>query len=130
MTRSVRAADLRLKRAYEPPGRNDGRRILVDRLWPRGISHDRARLDLWLQDIAPSAGLRTWWNHDPDRLEEFAHRYETELDTNQALKELRAVIAAHPSVTLLYGAHSPSVNHAAVLARYLQGDQGSDAADE
>lgn len=67
MKHPIRAADVQLKRAYDPPSPQDGKRILVDRLWPRGVSKDDAKLDLWLKDIAPSAALRTWFNHDPDR---------------------------------------------------------------
>jgi uncharacterized protein YeaO (DUF488 family) len=116
---------IRIKRAYDEPAEADGFRVLVDRLWPRGVSKERARLDAWLKDVAPSPGLRTWWNHDPDRLDEFAARYQAELagvpETRQAVAELRAIAAAHTPTTLVYGARDPIVNHARILADYLAG---------
>lgn len=115
-----------VKRVYVDAEPDGGYRVLVDRLWPRGASKILAALDLWLKDIAPSPELRTWWNHDPARLDEFAHRYRSELDSNDAVATLREVIAAHAVVTLVYGARDPQVNHAAVLLDYLAGtDQTS-----
>ncbi|TFC46388.1 DUF488 family protein [Cryobacterium sp. TMT1-21] len=116
-----------IKRVYDEPAESDGVRVLVDRLWPRGVSKEHARLDLWLKDVAPSPDLRTWWNHDPARLAEFAERYTAELgaapQTRQAVAELRALLArntaAHTETTLVYGARDPVVNHARVLAAYL-----------
>lgn len=108
-----------IKRVYEDPAEADGFRVLVDRLWPRGLSKSRAEVDLWMKDIAPSPQLRTWWNHDPERLDEFASKYRAELDSNPAVSELRHVIAEHGTVTLVYGARDPRVNHAAVLLGYL-----------
>ncbi len=113
--------EVRIRRAYDAVGTNDGFRVLVDRLWPRGISKERAALDAWMKDIAPTPELRRWWDHDPDRLDEFASRYNAELDENPAVDELRATIDAHPVVTLVYGARDPRVNHAAVLRDYLAG---------
>ncbi|MBC7441530.1 MAG: DUF488 family protein [Ramlibacter sp.] len=118
---------MRIKRVYDEPAAADGVRVLVDRLWPRGVSKGRARLDLWLKDVAPSPDLRTWWNHDPERQAEFAARYIAELDgapeTRQAVAELRALVARnaaeHTETTLLYGARDPLVNHARVLADYV-----------
>ena len=110
---------IKLKRAYDPPSSSDGYRVLVDRLWPRGISRDRAELDGWLKDVAPTPALRAWWQHDPARLDEFARRYRAELDGNPAVDELRALIRAHPTVTLVYAARDPRVNHADVLRDYL-----------
>ena len=114
---------LRIKRIYDDVSADDGYRVLVDRLWPRGVAKERARLDAWLKDVAPSPELRTWWNHDPDRLDEFAVRYRAELDTDpqagSAVAELRDLAAAHPTTTLLYGAKDPRVNHARILADYL-----------
>lgn len=110
-----------IKRVYEDPAPDDGCRVLVDRLWPRGVSRERAHLDAWLKDVAPSPDLRTWWDHDPARLDEFAARYRDELDANPAVDELRAILAGHDVVTLLYAARSETVNHAAVLADYLAG---------
>lgn len=111
----------RIKRIYEPAGPDDGFRVLVDRLWPRGISKEEAALGLWLKEIAPSTELRTWWNHDPARLGEFTARYRAELDQNPAVAELTAVLDAHPVVTLLYGARDPVLNQAAVLRDYVAG---------
>ena len=113
-----------IKRVYNDPAPDDGYRVLVDRLWPRGVSKARAELDLWLKGVAPSPELRTWWNHDPARLGEFAARYRSELATNESVDELRKVISDHPVVTLLYGARDPQVNHAAVLRDYLAHDAG------
>ena len=111
--------EVRIKRAYESADPDDGFRVLVDRLWPRGISKDRADLDEHLKDIAPSPDLRTWWNHAPDRFEEFANPYRAELDDNPAADDLRKIIADHKVVTLVYGAKDPKVNHAVVLEEYL-----------
>jgi uncharacterized protein YeaO (DUF488 family) len=115
---------IRIKRIYDDAAEEDGHRVLVDRLWPRGISRERAHLDAWLKEVAPSPALRTWWNHDPNRLDDFAVRYRAELDdapeTVRAVAELRA-LAAHGTTTLLYGATDPAVNHARILADYLTG---------
>jgi len=114
---------LQIKRIYDDVSADDGCRVLVDRLWPRGIAKERARLDAWIKDVAPSPALRTWWDHDPDRLDEFALRYRSELDTDpragSAVAELREMAAEHPTTTLLYGAKDPHVNHARILADYL-----------
>lgn len=113
---------LKIKRVYDPVGEHDGARVLVDRLWPRGVSKARAQLDNWLKDLAPSPALREWWNHDPARMVEFTERYRAELRDaahQAALARLREIIAAHPTTTLLYGAHDPVVNHAHVLQNYL-----------
>lgn len=109
-----------IKRVYLPAEPGDGYRVLVDRLWPRGVSKQDAHLDLWLKEVAPSPELRTWFGHLPERFDEFTVRYTAELDENPAITELRAIIAAHPTVTLLYGARDPRVNHAAVLLGYLE----------
>ncbi len=109
-----------IKRIYDQAERSDGYRILVDRLWPRGVSKERAELDDWIQSVAPSPELRTWWDHDPARLDEFAERYRAELDENPAMDQLRDAITEHSPVTLLYGARDPEVNHAAVLRDYLE----------
>ena len=111
----------RIKRVYETAEPADGYRVLVDRLWPRGLSKDAAALDQWLPEVAPSAELRKWWNHDPDRLDEFATRYRAELDANPAAESLREIGREHESVTLLYGARDPRLNQAVVLRDYLRG---------
>lgn len=108
-----------IKRIYERPSSDDGFRVLVDRLWPRGVTKERAELDDWLKDVAPSPELRKWWNHNPETMAEFAVRYRAELDDNPAIATLREFIAEHPVVTLLYGAKDPKVNHALVLQEYL-----------
>jgi uncharacterized protein YeaO (DUF488 family) len=93
-------------------------RVLVDRLWPRGLTKEKAAVDLWLKDVAPSPALRTWFDHRDDRFEAFAGKYRDELTVNPAVAELRALIAKR-KVTLLYGAHDPSINHAVVLEAWL-----------
>jgi uncharacterized protein YeaO (DUF488 family) len=112
---------LRTKRIYEEPAPDDGYRVLVDRLWPRGVSKDGAALDRWLKDVAPSPQLRTWFDHRADRFAEFTQRYTTELDTNPAMAELHELLGAHPTVTLLYGARDAEINHAVVLASVVHG---------
>ena len=107
-----------IKRIYEPPSPADGRRILVDRLWPRGVSKANARLDSWMKDIAPSTELRRWFDHRPERWPEFRRRYIYELKENPALSTLRELAADRP-VTLLYAAKDEAHNEAAVLAELL-----------
>ncbi len=112
---------VKIKRIYETADGHDGFRVLVDRLWPRGVSKERAQVDQWCKDIAPSTQLRKWFNHDPERFEEFAHRYTEELDANrEAVDMLTALFAKYSTVTLLYAAKDPKVNHALVLKEYLQ----------
>ena len=111
--------DIRIKRIYDKPSADDGVRILVDRLWPRGMSKVRAAIDQWDKEIAPSPALRTWWNHDPERYKEFAERYRAELEGNPAVGALLDIARTGP-ITLLYAAHDPAVNHAVVLRAYLE----------
>lgn len=112
--------DVRLKRVYEPADDADGYRVLVDRLWPRGISRERARLDRWEQELAPSAGLRTWFGHDADRFDEFRRRYLEELRGHRRrLAELRRR-ARSGTLTLVYAARDPEHNDAVVLADALR----------
>lgn len=111
------------KRIYNDADASDGKRVLVDRIWPRGVSKEGAQLDAWLKDIAPSTDLRTWWDHDPDRLEEFADRYEQELsddDHADAVDELIDLIHDNHRVTLLYAAKDEQINHANILQDYLR----------
>ncbi|MCA0393044.1 MAG: DUF488 family protein [Proteobacteria bacterium] len=111
--------DIALKRAYEPPARGDGARILVDRLWPRGVKKDALRLDLWLKDIAPSPALRTWFDHVPERFDEFATRYRRELQANaDAVATLEAFLRKGRT-TLVYATRDPVMNSAAVLRDWL-----------
>ncbi|OGI46512.1 MAG: hypothetical protein A2151_03680 [Candidatus Muproteobacteria bacterium RBG_16_65_34] len=110
---------LKVKRVYDPPAKTDGLRVLVDRLWPRGLSKDKAKIDHWLKDIAPSDGLRKWFAHDPDKWKEFKRRYFTELDKGpERVSELRA-LARKGTVTLLFGAKDAQHNNAVALAEYL-----------
>lgn len=111
---------IRLRRIYEEPTVADGYRILVDRLWPRGVSKQKAALDLWLKDVAPTPELRTWFGHDPEKFAEFSARYKSELRQNPAVQTLRELMRQHPDITLLYAAHDPAVNHARVLQEFLQ----------
>ena len=109
-----------IKRVYEQAADEDGIRILVDRLWPRGVSKERAALSGWLKDVAPSPDLRRWWHHDPDRFEDFARRYRTELDDNPALEDLLSIVREHDRTTLVYAAKDPAVNHALILRDYIR----------
>jgi uncharacterized protein YeaO (DUF488 family) len=110
---------IRVKRVYEPPAAEDGTRVLVDRLWPRGISKADAALDLWIKEIAPSAALRKWFGHEPERWAEFKKRYARELDGNpDAVAELRAALK-RGAVTLLFAAHDAERNNAEALRQYL-----------
>jgi uncharacterized protein YeaO (DUF488 family) len=112
--------DITTKRIYEQADSSDGFRVLVDRLWPRGVSKESAKLDIWLKDVAPSPELREWFGHKPERFKEFTKLYHTELDRNSVLKELKELVDQHKKVTLLYGAKDPKINHAAVLKNYLE----------
>lgn len=115
------SCDVRIRRVYEEPSADDGLRVLVDRLWPRGRSKQSAHVDVWIKDIAPSKELRTWFGHIPERFDEFASRYRAELDANpEAVSHLRELIAGHPRVTLLYGAKDNEHNNAVVLRNYLR----------
>jgi uncharacterized protein YeaO (DUF488 family) len=106
-----------IKRAYAPPSPKDGTRILVDRLWPRGLSKAKATLDSWNKDVAPSPALRKWFGHKPERFAQFAKRYRAELKDNPALDQLRHLKG---KLTLIYAARDPAVNHAVVLAKVLK----------
>jgi uncharacterized protein YeaO (DUF488 family) len=108
-----------IKRAYEPANAEDGARILVDRLWPRGLSKSRAKLTSWMKDIAPSPKLRLWFGHEPERFAEFSRRYKKELKGKPELGELRK-LGRGQRVTLVYGARDPEVNHARVLLAVLR----------
>ena len=115
------AANVKLKRAYEPPAAADGTRILIDRLWPRGISKEKAALDQWMKEIAPSTKLRKWFGHDPARWDEFRRRYATEVHDNAALLDrLRSFARAGP-ITLVYSAHDELHNDAVVLRDLVLG---------
>ena len=108
-----------LKRVYERPSREDGFRILVDRLWPRGLSKEKAAVDSWLKDIAPSDRLRKWFNHDPRKWPEFKKRYHRELAAKADLVGVVEAIIREGQVTLLYGAADTEYNNAAALRDFL-----------
>lgn len=112
---------IRTKRAYEKPLPGDGLRILVDRLWPRGLSREAACIDIWMKEIAPSTTLRKWFGHDPLRWEAFKSRYFEELDaSNDALQNLFKSMAQEKTVTLVYGSADSLHNNAAALKQYLE----------
>lgn len=113
--------DLRIKRIYEDPSPDDGVRILVDRIWPRGVSKSRAALDLWLREIGPSHELRTWFDHDPAKWDGFVERYARELEANgEWVEEIERRLASG-RVTLLYSARDTDHNQAVALEIYLKG---------
>ena len=119
----TRSMDVRVRRIYDEPTRHDGTRVLVDRIWPRGMSKDRARLDEWCKQIAPSTGLRTWYAHDPQRFAEFGRRYRAELaepERAAALDHLRS-LAATGALTLLTATKQAEISEAAVLANLVRG---------
>jgi uncharacterized protein YeaO (DUF488 family) len=111
--------NIRIKRAYEEPDREDGTRILVDRLWPRGLTKEKARIDLWLKDVAPSTELRKWFAHDPAKWAEFRSRYLQELKGNKEQLSLLRQEVAKGTATLVYGAKDQQHNEAVILQRLL-----------
>jgi uncharacterized protein YeaO (DUF488 family) len=112
--------DVRLKRVYDPVEPTDGHRVLIDRLWPRGVSRDRAKLDAWERELAPSKALRQWFGHEPERFDEFRRRYIEELDSQRPrLTSLRRR-ARDGTLTLVYAAHDTEHNDAVVLAEVLR----------
>ena len=111
---------LRIRRIYDEPSRSDGYRILIDRIWPRGISKQRAKLDAWLPDLAPSAELRKWFGHDPARWQEFRRRYRAELARKAPLIDSIRHRALDEPVTLLYAARDPLHNNAVVLQHVIE----------
>lgn len=112
---------IQLKRAYEKPSPKDGERILVERLWPRGLTKEKAAVDLWLKDIAPSTELRKWFGHDPARWEKFRERYRKELEEKKDALQLLKQKAKEGTVTLVYAAHDEEHNGALVLQEFLHG---------
>ncbi len=112
---------LRLKRVYEKPEKGDGFRVLVDRLWPRGISRESARIDLWIKEIAPSGELRDWFKHEPEKWKEFEKKYWAELkDREDLVKEIKKLEKENKAVTLLFGAKEERYNNAVALKEYLE----------
>lgn len=126
VSRRVRARGARcavgLKRAYEPPSPGDGMRVLVDRLWPRGLTREQLAIDFWLKDVAPSVALRRWYGHKPDHWERFAAKYREELAQRADLLRLLDELRRRGRVTLIYGARDTTRNNAAVLREVLEGD--------
>ena len=124
MTARIPAANVKLKRAYESVDSEDGARVLVDRLWPRGVSKEGAALDQWMKEIAPSTELRKWFGHDPARWGEFRSRYSQELHQNtDLLTQLRSLARQGP-LTLVYSAHDEIHNDSVVLRDVLLGRKG------
>jgi uncharacterized protein YeaO (DUF488 family) len=111
---------IRLKRAYEQPSRSDGLRILVERLWPRGVTKEKAALDLWLKDVAPTPGLRKWFSHDPAKWKQFEQRYWKELNARPAAVALLRRKIKQGTVTLVYAAHDEEHNGALALKEFLE----------
>lgn len=112
---------MRIKRVYDPPAKEDGYRILIDRLWPRGLTKERAKIDLWLKEIAPSNELRKWYLHDPAKWEEFKKRYEKELrDKQDLLTKIKQLEKEKAVVTLLYSAKETEYNNAVALSGFLK----------
>src|SRR5215468_3512542 len=112
---------IKLKRAYDPPSKNDGQRVLVERLWPRGVSKEKAKIQAWLKELAPSAELRKWYQHDVSKWEEFQKRYEKELGAKEEMIEELEKIAAKSVVTFVYAARDEEHNSAVVLKKYIEG---------
>lgn len=118
------AMAIKLKRVYESPDTADGYRVLVERLWPRGMSKNRAKIDLWLKEAGASTALRTWYGHDPGKWEEFRIRYFEEIRTRpEVIKELREVIRTHDTATFLFAAHDTEHNNALALKEFLEEGQ-------
>ena len=113
--------DVRVKRIYDAAAESDGRRVLVDRVWPRGVSKDSAQLDLWCKDVAPSSELRKWYGHDPDKFAEFRTRYGKELEAADAAEALADLAGTKGRLTLLTASKAVDISQAAVLAQLLAG---------
>lgn len=112
---------IKIKRVYEKPAKADGWRVLVDRLWPRGMKKEAARVDVWMKDVAPSTALRKWFGHEPEKWSEFQKRYRRELERKtELLAELKKMAKEHGTLTLLYGAKDEEHNDAVALADVLK----------
>ena len=122
---AIMTGHVHIKRIYDPPARADGQRVLVDRLWPRGIRKDDAALTEWFRDIAPSPPLRKWFGHLPERYDAFRERYREELAANDAAVHHMRELMRKGDVSLLYAAHDRHYNHARILAEYLEEDRPS-----
>ena len=120
-SKSIPATNVMLKRVYEPATVDDGARVLVDRLWPRGVSKDRAALTTWCKEVAPSTTLRKWFGHEPTRWSEFRQRYKSELKRNVASVAALRQLAKQGRITLVFGARDKIHNEAVVLREFLLG---------
>ena len=118
--RSEVVAMIRIKRIYEPPAAEDGLRILVDRLWPRGLTKDKAKVDLWAKEIAPSHELRQWYGHDPVKWEEFKKKYRKEIENEEEWIDFIAQRAKKGTVTFLFSCQEQKLNNAAALKEFFQ----------
>lgn len=123
----IPAARIQIKRAYEAPAASDGKRVLIDRLWPRGVRKEDAALDLWLKELGPSTELRQWFGHDPARWDEFQQRYAEELRHKTELLDHLREFARQGVLTLVYSARDGQHNDAVVLRRLLLGQAGGSA---
>lgn len=112
---------LKTKRIYDPPSRGDGRRVYVDRLWPRGLKKEEARFDEWMRDISPSDELRKWFSHDPGKWQEFGKRYRAELEKHRDLVERLRKYSEKGTVTLLFSAKDVEHNNAVVIKEFAEG---------
>lgn len=113
-------ATIKIKRVYLPTAPSDGFRVLVDRLWPRGVQKEKAGIDLWLKEAGPSNELRKWFNHEVEKWPEFVKKYQEELKNNPVTDELASILKVHKTVTLVYSAKDEQHNQAVVLANYLK----------
>lgn len=111
---------IKTKRVYEPAEKTDGFRILVDRLWPRGLTKEATHIDLWMKEISPSTALRKWFHHDPGKWPEFSKHYRNELKQSDKLKELIDYVKKYKKVTFLYAAKDEKHNHALLLEKYIK----------
>lgn len=111
---------LKIKRVYEEPSGEDGYRVLTERLWPRGVSKERAALDKWLKSIAPSHDLRKWFDHDPNKWEEFKERYRRELFGSEAVNEILEILKEHDTVTMVYASKDEEHNSTVLLKEFLE----------
>lgn len=117
----IAADHIKLKRAYEPPAPDDGTRILIDRLWPRGVTKSDAAINEWMKEIAPSTELRKWFGHDPNRWQEFRRRYQSEIQRHPEQFDRLRKLAQHGRITLVFSAHDEAHNDAVVLKDLLLG---------
>jgi uncharacterized protein YeaO (DUF488 family) len=111
---------IKLKRAYSQPSQDDGYRILVDRVWPRGFTRETLKIDQWMREVAPSDALRKWFSHDPKKWEDFLKRYKEELNTNEAFQKLVELVKNKETVTLVYSAKDEEHNQAVALKMFIE----------